>query len=452
MEVQPETTAMTAAIPTSFKLLKFIICVVRFYTSRSHWNFKPFAPQLFTNRIRKNKLVKAKTCDINDPNRAPSPETALGLYVHVPFCATTCNFCAFVQEKPNRTKIRDYLRSIDIEWSYHTRKLERCFDTVFWGGGTPGLLLPDDLRTLGSIFSEFVNPETLREWTVEMAPATVTPTKLEALKSMGVTRISMGVQTFNDETLKIMDRFHSVSQIHRAWDWIMAAGFENTNIDMIIAYPGQTHDQLLADLNQAVQLQPNHISTYCLTFEEDTPLYAKLMRGVYKIDRDAEADLYRSTWEFLESKEFSQYEISNFAKHGKQSIHNCNTWRMQEWIGVGPSASSQYDNRRWTNHPSPEKWASGFQGAQPVYVDECKLNPAILLTDSLLFGLRMNAGVDLRKLESRFHPLNVQRWQTLFNRLIEEGLALQQGDTFRLTLEGRLLADAIAVEILDLAD
>lgn len=374
-----------------------------------------------------------------------------GLYVHVPFCATTCNFCAFVQGKPDRARIRRYLDAVQSECR-HTPALNcKPLSTLFWGGGTPGLLLPADLEELASITIGKIPMESLREWTVEMAPATVTPSKLKTLKSLGVTRISMGVQTFDDATLKIMDRFHTVAQIHRAWDWIQAAGFASCNIDMIIAYPGQQPDALMKDLEQAVELEPDHISTYCLTFEEDTPLYAKLMQGIYRIDLDAEAALYRQTWEFLESHGFQQYEISNFARPGHASIHNCNTWRMQEWIGLGPSAASQSKGQRWTNHPEFERWAAGCHSGDLERLEEQTLDTDMLLCDSLIFGLRMNQGVNLRQLESRYAPSTIERWQLLFDKLISEGLAQLKDEHLRLSLEGRLLADSIAVEILDRA-
>jgi oxygen-independent coproporphyrinogen III oxidase len=373
---------------------------------------------------------------------------AMGLYVHVPFCATTCQFCAFVQKKPDREGIRRFLEAVRHEWAYYRPWLSQEIDTIFWGGGTPGLLLPGDLEELGECCLEGLSTEKIVEWTVEMAPATVTPAKLQILKSIGVTRISMGVQTFSDATLKIMDRYHSVSQIHRAWEWIRAADFHSTNLDLIIAYPGQTRDELLADLRQAVALQPDHLSTYCLTFEEDTPLYAKLMQGIYKIDRDAEADLYREAWQYLESEGFQQYEVSNFSREGHTCRHNCNTWRMQQWIGLGPSAASQHGGKRWTHSHDLDKWQLGCLQQQPAYADFSELESLSLLADCLVFGLRMNEGVDLAALQQRFNPLTLSPWEGLFVNLRNEGLALQHESHLRLTLEGRLLADAIGVEIL----
>lgn len=401
-----------------------------------------------------HRQIEASTLELSESNTDATLHCAvpqLGLYVHVPFCATSCNFCAFVQGKPDRIRIRRYLDAICSEWNHRFQTSQPQFSTVFWGGGTPGLLLPKDLERLAQATVLRADRTALREWTVEMAPATVTPSKLRMLRELGVTRISMGVQTFDDATLRIMDRFHSVAQIHRAWDWICEAGFASRNIDMIIAYPGQKPEALVDDLEKAIHLAPDHISTYCLTFEEDTPLYAKLMQGIYKIDLEAEAELYRLTWQFLESHGYAQYEISNFARPGHASIHNCNTWQMQEWVGLGPSAASQHKGQRWSNHPDFETWESGCLNARLNTVDTQDLSPSLLLCDSLIFGLRMNTGVNLEGLCARFAPLTTERWSSLFKRLVQEGLAEQHGSSLRLTLSGRLLADAIAVEILERA-
>lgn len=375
-------------------------------------------------------------------------DSPLGLYVHVPFCATTCDFCAFVQAKPDRDRIARYLRAIGNEWQREQAALLSPISTVFWGGGTPGLLPAKDLETLGRVFLREGKLNQVEEWTVEMAPATVTPSKLKTLKALGVTRISMGVQTFSDKTLKIMERYHSVSQVMRAWQWIQEAGFRSANIDMIIAFPGQSEAELLQDLEQAVSLAPDHISTYCLTFEEDTPLYAKLMQGIYKIDRDQEADLYKSTWVFLEDKGYRQYEISNFAKPGHQSIHNLNTWRMHQWLGIGPSAASQIHGIRRTNFHDFEGWEKQTK-SDPAYQETIALTPGSLLADALIFGLRTNEGIHFNSIRERFGEQSLDPWKPLFQQLKDEGLAESTDSGFRLTLEGRLKADAVGVEILN---
>lgn len=376
-------------------------------------------------------------------------DSSLGLYIHVPFCATTCDFCAFVQSKPDRATIERYLKAISVEWSQLNLKRPTPITTVFWGGGTPGLLPAKDLEILGNIFIANGALDEMKEWTIEMAPATVTPTKLKVLKSLGVTRISMGVQTFSNKTLEIMGRYHSVNQVYRAWQWIQEAGFKSTNMDLIIAFPGQQESELLEDLQKAVDMDPDHLSTYCLTFEEDTPLYAKLMQGIYKIDLDKEAELYHLTWSFLKDRGYQQYEISNFAKPGHLSIHNKNTWMMHQWMGLGPSAASQLDGFRRTNSYDFAKWESGIMDENPGYEENVTLTPKILLADTLIFGLRTNEGLNLDKIHRRFSPLTLEPWMTFFQQLMKEGLAEKNDSFFRLTLEGRLKADAIGVEILN---
>jgi len=189
-------------------------------------------------------------------------KTTLGVYTHVPFCASTCDFCAFYQKQPNREEIKRYLQGIQTESDLFLKNIP--VDTIFWGGGTPGLLMPKDLDALGqSILKNITNRPT--EWTIEMAPSTVKPEKLKVLKDLGVTRISMGVQSFNAKTLEGLGRLHSPKQVYKAWDYIQEAGFQNTNLDLIFAIPGQSITEWLTDLNEAIRLSPAHISTYCLT-------------------------------------------------------------------------------------------------------------------------------------------------------------------------------------------
>jgi oxygen-independent coproporphyrinogen-3 oxidase len=375
--------------------------------------------------------------------------TALGLYVHVPFCATACDFCAFVQSKPSRQSIADYQLGIvrDIEDLSSGTRLK--VDTQFWGGGTPGVLTAKDLETLGKSILKGFDTGSICEWTVEMAPATVTKSKLEVLKNLGVTRISMGVQTFDPSTLVTMGRAHSTTQVFRAWEWIQSAGFRSTNIDLIIAFPGQKEAELQDDLCQAIALAPDHLSTYCLTFEEDTPLYAKLMQGIYKIDLDREADLYSAAWKFLEQSGYSQYEVSNFAKPGHESIHNLNTWRMQEWLGLGPSAASQYRGWRFSQPFDSNQWLHSH-ASDSRFQDIIELDEQTLLTDCMIFGLRMNEGIDLNKLVARFPGSSLDPWVAFFEQLILEGLAVRDHTRLALTLPGRLKADAIGARILEL--
>ncbi|MEM7671705.1 MAG: radical SAM family heme chaperone HemW [Verrucomicrobiota bacterium] len=376
----------------------------------------------------------------------------LGLYIHVPFCATTCDFCAFYQKRPQKGEMDAYISGIEQELDlYPEEDLERI-RTIFWGGGTPGLLSPKDLERLGqAVLKRTGNNWT--EWSVEMAPITAHPERLKILKNLGVTRISMGVQSFNDDLLDALGRTHPRKQIFEAWDHLKNSGFENINLDLIFAVPGQTDEALIQDLKQATELGPQHISTYCLTFEEDTKMWVKLSRGEIKPDPEAEEHQYRIAWETLETAGYLQYEISNFAQPGYACQHNVNTWRMHEWIGIGPSAASQYRGQRYTNPRSLQSWNLGLkEGTLPSQrIDQVILSDSIIIADRLGFGLRMNEGIalDTRLLSSSELTLTkLPIWAWLQN-LCTEGLAELVENRLKLSLDGRLVADAIAAEILE---
>ena len=371
-------------------------------------------------------------------------QSATALYLHVPFCASSCDFCSFYQEQPKRGEIDRYLAAIEHEMELHP---PGRVETAFWGGGTPGLLPADDLRRLGHAMTKAAGKP--GEWTVELAPSSVRADKLAALKEIGVTRVSMGVQSFDDATLDALGRRHSPKQIMEAWELIEDAGFASRNLDLIFAIPGQDEKRWTDDLARAMELNPDHLSTYCLTFEEDTAMFVKLSQGKVKIDRELEAFLYRRTWETLEAGGYAQYETSNFARPGHACRHNLITWEMGSWIGYGPSASSQWGHVRWTNPANLDQWIKGIEAGQPVREQAKALSARDLLCDALVFGLRLNEGVDLFALAERFETPVPQGVRDLFADLVEENLMELAGTRFRLNGEGRLRADSVGVAVLE---
>lgn len=375
------------------------------------------------------------------------PHSGRGIYFHVPFCASTCDFCAFYQEQPKRGDIDRYLSAMERELELHP---PGKVDTAFWGGGTPGLLPAEDLYRLGKVLTQAAGQP--QEWTVELAPSSVRPDKLAALKEVGVTRVSLGVQSFNEDTLETLGRRHSPKQIAEAWQAIESTKFASRNLDLIFGIPGQDEQRWLDDLQRVVELKPQHLSTYCLTFEEDTALFVKMSQGKIKIDRDREAYLYRKTWQYLEEKGYAQYEVSNFAQPGHACEHNLITWRMGDWIGYGPSASSQWQGQRWTNPANLESWWQGIEQNEPRKEQTKSLSSADYLSDALVFGLRLNAGASPFALAEKFKTPCPQGVLTLFADCVEEGLMELKGDHFRLTEEGRLRADAIGVSVLEQFD
>ncbi len=388
---------------------------------------------------------------------AAPPVAPTGLYVHVPFCASTCDFCAFYQTVPTAEGVRHYLDALAAEAALVTWPARVA--TVFWGGGTPGLLAPEDLRRLGGIGCSRLGGG-VEEWTVELAPASVTVARLAVLRELGVTRVSLGVQSFQPGLLDALGRMHTRGQVLCAYERVRAAGFASVSLDLMFALPGQTESEWAEDVRTAVALAPDHLSTYCLTFEEDTKLWVKLSQGRVKLDPEHEARLYEATWAQLAAAGYAQYEISNFARPGHACRHNLNTWHMHEWIGLGPSAASQHAGWRGANIADLEKWRAHITRGDRMTEDRVVLTPALLAEDALIFGLRMNAGVDLVALRRRFPDAPWAAVDVIVARLVDAGLAERvgadvnsvtqagPGDRLRLTSRGRLLADAVGAELL----
>jgi oxygen-independent coproporphyrinogen-3 oxidase len=382
---------------------------------------------------------------------APTSLAPLGVYVHVPFCATTCDFCAFYQTVPKGDAVRQYLDGVEAEAvlvNWGGRKAA----TAFWGGGTPGLLRPAEIERLGRAMLGHCGGQPA-EWSVELAPATVTEDRLKVFKALGVTRISLGVQSFNADLLDALGRQHTPAQIHRAYELIRTQGFASVNLDLMFALPGQTEPQWRADLDEALRLAPDHLSTYCLTFEEDTVLWVKLSQGRVKLDADKEAAFYQHTWDYLGTAGYAQYEVSNFARPGHTCSHNLNTWQMHEWVGLGPSAASQHDGWRSSNPPDLGLWLADVAAGRRAAADRVALTPELLAADSVIFGLRMNAGVSLPRLRRRFPSVTWSGLHDVLPKFLFAGLlAATPEGRISLTDRGRLIADAIGAEILEAFD
>jgi len=363
----------------------------------------------------------------------------------VPFCASTCDFCAFYQVTPTAATVEGFIEGAGREAELVT--WDRPVTTIFWGGGTPGLLAPGQLAALAARLGV---PERTPdcEWTVELAPASVTEDRLRVLRDLGVTRISLGVQSFREDLLDALGRQHTPAQVYRAYERIRRCEFASVNLDLMFALPGQDEATWAADVASAVALQPDHLSTYCLTFEEDTALWVRLSQGRVKLDAEREARMYESTWERLGAAGYAQYEVSNFARPGHACRHNLNTWRMHEWVGLGPSAASQQAGWRGANEADLAGWLAAVGRGERMPADRVALSPALLAEDAVVFGLRLNAGVDLAPW--RAHAPDVP-WTAIgeqLDRLAAAGFAVQQDSTVRLTDRGRLLADAIGVELM----
>ncbi len=371
-----------------------------------------------------------------------------GIYLHVPFCARPCGYCRFYKKIPTNEDINFYITTIADEVKLFRQKneLPKKTDTMFWGGGTPSILSPTQIEKLAKGLQQFL-PEL--EWTVEVSPSTITKEKLDAFKRIGVNRISLGVQSFCEKTLKTLGRAHSLDETLQAIDLIAESNFENFSIDLIFGANEQTTADFVSDLEKAVAQPVNHISAYCLEFESGTSACAGL-KTQSDLDKNfSDAELFQTAMQKLPELGFAQYEISNYAlNENAQCLHNLSTWNMACWVGFGPAAASQFAGKRYRNKPSLKAWSDCVKSGKMIYDDIVDLNDEEMFSSALIFGLRMNTGVNLQELKERFPNANFAKYEQSIEMLTEEKLLEIRNNKIALTQEGRLYADTIAVELL----
>lgn len=276
--------------------------------------------------------------------------------MHIPFCPKVCPYCSFYKEASDRHKTRAFLDAVLAELDNQVARLAaeaggRALRprTIFFGGGTPSALSTSQLEYLLGGLRSRLDLSALEEWTLEMNPATVSLEKAQTLRALGVNRISMGVQSWEPALLLTLGRVHTAGQAERSYEILREAGFANVNLDLIFGIPGQTRAQWLASLEKTVALGPEHISAYNLTYEEDTDYFRRFVTGEFTQDADADADLFELTADTLAAAGFEPYEISNFARPGRECAHNLAYWLGADYLGLGPSAFSTIGTDRWAN-------------------------------------------------------------------------------------------------------
>src|ERR1700756_5577133 len=269
------------------------------------------------------------------------------IYVHIPFCARICPYCAFYKDLLDRSQTLRFcealLRDVELHRSRQPtggRRFSVLPSTIYFGGGTPTALNIAQLQLLLLGFHRSLDLSQLVEWTIEANPGSVSGRKATLLKKFGVNRISLGVQSWDDELLKLLGREHNSSQAKQSFQVLRAAGFMNINIDLMFGLPGQTIDQWRTSLEQTIALQPEHISTYCLTYEEDTEFFLRHTRGEFRQEPDADAEFFEITMALLEDAGYGHYEISNYARPSFESVHNRAYWLGNDYLGIGPGAVS----------------------------------------------------------------------------------------------------------------
>lgn len=367
------------------------------------------------------------------------------LYVHIPFCAAKCDYCAFYSEPAQAGRVERFLTALSREIEKVAARLQP--ETIFFGGGTPSILTEKQCeRLLSWLESQIPDLKSkITEWTIEMNPATVSPEKARLLRAFGVNRASLGVQLFDDKLLEWLGRVHTVAMAHESIATLREAGFDNLNLDFIFAIPGQTLAQWEQTLRQAIALEPQHLSTYELTYEEDTPLFRRLQaRGVTRLDEATATNMYERMLELTAEAGFQQYEISNIARPGRECRHNLNAWRGGDYVGVGPSACGFVDGWRYRNVPDIDAYIARIERSESPTEHAERLTPRARAGELAAFALRMNEGITAAAFERQTGFRLEQLWPDALRDLAAQKLVEWDGERLRLTPRGRLLADSVA--------
>ncbi len=375
------------------------------------------------------------------------------LYVHVPFCAQKCAYCAFYSEASNGEIINRYVDALLLELALVAGDLKPR--TIFFGGGTPSIL---SLRQWEKILGTMKQLSLLgaQEFTVECNPATVSLDKAKLLRSFGVNRISMGVQSLDEVLLDRLGRIHTREMVFRSFDTLRQAGFDNLNIDLMFAIPGQTMKLWSATLSEALALGSEHISSYEVIYEEDTPLFAQLQAGEFDVDEDLACDMYEELVARATEAGFYQYEVANFARN-KSEIrnpksdtpdfacqHNVNYWRGGSFYGLGPSATSYLRGVRTKNWANTLLYCEQLEKGRRAIESTEELSPLARAGETAAFGLRMVAGWPFEEFRrATGHDLR-QNWSDEMDELTERGWGRTGPERFQLTTEGLRFADAAA--------
>lgn len=355
----------------------------------------------------------------------------LGLYIHVPFCGKKCGYCDFYSLKYSKENADAYVQAV-LRNLDHYGKPQTIVDTVYFGGGTPSLLSPDQLALIIDRMQNRFNLEENCEITLEANPSGLSPDRLKKLRYTGINRLSIGVQSMTDSELQFLGRSHNSARAEKAVLDAADAGFDNISCDLMLALPGQTEESLEYSLNRLCSMPISHISAYILKVESGTPFDCGNIRS-HLPDDELTAELYLHAVDILERHGFFQYEISNFAKPSFESRHNCRYWQCRDYLGIGPSAHSCFGGKRFAAENSLERFISSH--IQPVYVtDESPCD----FEEYAMLRLRLREGLDLRRTEEKRSTIEKK-----LPLLIKNGYINFDNDIISLTPKGFLMSNSV---------
>ena len=367
------------------------------------------------------------------------------IYIHIPFCIRKCDYCDFLSGPSGPEEQADYVQALLREIQAVEEGEGRSVSSIFIGGGTPSVL---DERLLGDILREIRNRfkmEEDAEITIEVNPGTANIGKLQAYREMGINRLSIGLQSPEDRELKILGRIHNYGQFLETYQEARTVGFDNINIDLMSAIPDQTYEGWVKNLRTVAELEPEHISAYSLIVEEGTPFAA---RKLNLPDEDTEYNMYEATAQILKEYGFEQYEISNYARKGRECRHNVGYWTRQDYLGFGLGASSLYGKERFANTADMKKYLENSRNPEKIREKEPSLTREDEMAEFMFLGLRMTKGISKADFQRCFGCTIESVYGEVLEKYESMGLLLEQDGRIFLSREGIHVSNSIMAEFL----
>lgn len=368
-----------------------------------------------------------------------------GLYIHIPFCKSKCGYCSFYSIK-SLNLLPDFIDALKKEMKFYS-KLFKSFDTVYLGGGTPSLLTPQQIETILKTVGKFYKIDPHAEITIEVNPGDVSLEYFRALRSLGINRLNIGIQSFDDQLLKFLGRRHSASNALESMENAREAGFSNIGLDFIYGVHHQNIKSWENTLQKAITLKPEHISCYQLSLAPKTPLYQIYQEKSIKLpSNEQQTKYFFTTSEILENDGYLHYEVSNFAREEcLKSKHNMKYWQHVPYLGLGPAAHSFLDNKRWWNKAAVKTYLQEISaGNMPVENTET-LSAEQLQLEALFLGLRTKAGIDLKLYKIRYGVDLLEDKKSMIDLLIKNKLVELKDSFLRPTRAGMAVADSLAL-------
>ena len=375
----------------------------------------------------------------------------LGLYIHIPYCIHKCGYCDFNSHPIKQDEMNHYIDALVAEMKHYAKTYSNTniIRTIFLGGGTPTTLTVYQLeRILKECVSEFTVASDA-EITIEANPATIDIEQLKSIRQTGYNRISIGVQSFDKAELKLLDRAHGPEEIHSTVDRARKAGFDNLSLDLMFAVPSQSLSSWESNLNKALEKNPEHLSTYNLTIEQGTA-FSKLQSNGKLImpDDDHQLELYKRTIERLTKKGFHHYEISNFARRGKECKHNITYWENKNTLGLGAGASSYMNGTRFKNINLPAHYIRQVKEKKIAVEHSETLELRQAMGETIMLGLRLLQGISIHQFEKRFQISFIKLFRNIISALKEKELVIIEKDYLRLSQKGLFWADSVTLEFI----